>query len=224
MKFLAEYNRNLLFVLLITFVFISSSALALSGKISDVVIPGVIGPKKELAPLPTFSASESFPVLSAQAVLAVDAASGVTLYEKNPDSPLLPASTTKIITALVAMDYYPLDAVIEVGNISVPGQKMGLVYGEEIRVEDLLYGLLVFSGNDAAEVLAQNYPGGRDVFVAAMNLKARELNLENTNFGNPAGFDGDGHIVVCGPGLQGGGSASRDSLGPGRVWRHYGSR
>lgn len=152
---------------------------------------------KVFAPVPIAKESSSFPVISAQAALAVDLSSGISLYEKNPDTTLLPASTTKIITALVALDSYPLEAVLKVGKIKIDGQKMGLVFGEEMKMEDLLYGLLVFSANDAAEVLAQDYPGGYDVFVDAMNAKAKELSLENTKFYNPSGVDGNGHVTTA---------------------------
>ncbi|MFV1917656.1 MAG: D-alanyl-D-alanine carboxypeptidase family protein, partial [Patescibacteria group bacterium] len=115
----------------------------------------------------------------------------------NPDKPLLPASTTKIITALIAMDYYRKDAVVRVGRIKTEGQRMGLIFGEEITVDSLLKGLLIASANDAAEVLAQGYPGGKEAFVAAMNRKATEVNLDNTNFTNPSGFDTVGHFSTA---------------------------
>ena len=133
----------------------------------------------------------------AKSALAVDLDSGKVLYEKNSDEPLLPASTTKIVTALVSLDSYPLNQVIKVENVSVDGQKMGLVPGEEIKVEDLIYGLLIASANDAAEVLAYNFPGGRDFFVAAMNAKANILGLKNTFFTNPTGLDQSGQITTA---------------------------
>ena len=178
---------------LLTFVFITSSALALS-RFNEK--PIVIREKIELTsftPIPELSDSSNFPILSAQAALAVDIDSGISLYEKNPNTPLLPASTTKIITALVAMDNYSLETNLTVGKFWVEGQKMGLREGEKIRVDDLLQGLLIFSANDAAEVLALNYPGGRSAFIDAMNEKARTLSLENSNFKNPTGLDGNGH-------------------------------
>ncbi len=178
---------------LLTFVFITSSALALS-RFNEK--PIVIREKIELmsfTPIPELSDSSNFPILSAQAALAVDIDSGLSLYEKNPNTPYLPASTTKIITALVAMDNYSLETNLTVGKFWVEGQKMGLREGEKIRVDDLLQGLLIFSANDAAEVLALNYPGGRSAFIDAMNEKARTLSLENSNFKNPTGLDGNGH-------------------------------
>src|SRR5581483_6044744 len=84
----------------------------------------------------------NFPVLSAQGVIAVDADSNITLYEKNADQELLPASTTKIVTALTALDYYKSDQVLTVYDTSVEGQKMGLLKGENMTFENLLNGLL----------------------------------------------------------------------------------
>ncbi len=187
---------KLFYLSLVSFVFIASSALVLSG-INNVSPTYNRDRVKVFSPLPISAKDSPFPVLSAQAALAVDLESGVTLYEKDPDKELLPASTTKIITALVVMDAYPDDRILKVGKVKVDGQKMNLVYGEEISVSDLLYGLLVYSANDAAEVLAQSYPGGRREFVKAMNLKARELNLDNSNFSNPVGLDGGGNYTTA---------------------------
>ena len=192
MKFLNKKNY-FLYLIILAFVFISSTAMALSGDFflveETVSLPVKIS--KSFPPNPVLASGDSFPVLSAQGALAVDLESGVTLYEKNPDTKLLPASTTKIITALVVLDTFPLDEVIKVGAINVDGQKMGLYRGEEITVENLLYGLLVYSANDAAQVLANSYPEGYDAFVLAMDAKAKELSMTNTHFDNPVGFDTD---------------------------------
>lgn len=187
---------RLLYLSLLTFVVIASAALALTG-VTGFSQRKEAAQEKNFSPVPTISKTASFPIVSAQAALAIDLTSGVTLYEKNPDSPLLPASTTKIVTALVAREYYPLDLVLKVGDIKIEGQKMGLIKGEEITVESLLYGLLVYSANDAAEVLAQNFPGGRDLFIVAMNIKAKELNLDHSKFSNPTGLDGNGHVSTA---------------------------
>lgn len=140
---------------------------------------------------------DPFPILSAQGVVVTDLDTGIVLYEKNPDGVLFPASTTKIVTALVAMDYYDNDSVLSARNINIEGQKMGLVSGEKMRAGDLLYGLLVHSANDAAETLAANYKGGRSSFIAAMNKKGEELGLKNTSFKNPTGLDEDGHYTTA---------------------------
>lgn len=147
--------------------------------------------------LPVLGEAASFPIISAQGVIAVDLNSAVVLYEKNADLPLLPASTTKILTALTASDYFKLNDVLTVGNIKTTGQRMRLVTGEKMTFENLLYGLLVFSANDAAEALAANYSGGRQEFVNAMNKKAVSLHLKNSIFLNPTGLDQMGHVSTA---------------------------
>lgn len=181
---------NLLYLSLLSFILISTSALALSNGFDDVV-SYVYQTKtvKSYPLLPVLKENVKYPLLSAQSVMAVDLDSGVTLYEKDPNKTLLPASTAKIVTSLVALDTYDFDQILKVGKISVDGQKMGLVTGEEIMFSDLLDGLLIYSANDAAEVLASNHPGGRDLFISLMNKKVKDLGLNSTHFGNPTGLD-----------------------------------
>lgn len=193
-------NKNyFLYLAILAFVFVSSSALVISGQVPIIRALGnlVTRESKVFPPVPVLSDNASFPIISAEGALAVDLSSGISLYEKNPDTLLLPASTTKIITALVVLDTYPLDEVLTVGKVRIDGQKMGLVTGEKIKVENLLYGLLVYSANDAAEVLAGDYPGGYDAFVSAMNQKAKDLSMINTTFYNPSGVDGSGHVTTA---------------------------
>lgn len=138
------------------------------------------------------------PELSSRAVIIVDVPSGVIVYQKNPQAQLLPASTTKMVTALVVLDNYRLDEVIEVGSMAnIAGQVMGLFEGEKITVESLLYGLLVQSGNDAAETLARAFPGGRGNFVQKMNEKVNSLNLKDTHFVNPTGLDEENQYTTA---------------------------
>jgi D-alanyl-D-alanine carboxypeptidase len=192
MKFFKNKNR-FLYLALLTFIFVSTTALAISGQIPGAVknLSIIDFSKKNFPPNPVLAADSSFPVLSAQGALAVDLDSGISLYEKKPDTKLLPASTTKIVTALVTLDSYPLDQIITVGKINVDGQKMGLFSGEKITVENLLYGLLVYSANDAAEALANSYSGGYEAFILAMNAKAADLSMNNSHFDNPVGLDTD---------------------------------
>jgi len=131
------------------------------------------------------------PLLTAKSAVVMDKNSSVVIYAKNENLWVLPASTVKIMTALVALDYYRPEDILTVGEVNDFGQTMKLVEGERITVENLLYGLLVASANDAALVLAQNYPGGQKAFVVAMNRKAAILNLGNTYFANPTGLDSD---------------------------------
>jgi D-alanyl-D-alanine carboxypeptidase len=196
---LLNKKDHFLYLALLAFVFISSSALAIGGRFDEFIkkLPVIAREEKIFAPLPVLAEGVNFPVISSQGALATDLDSGINLYEKNSDAPLLPASTTKIVTALVSLDAYPLDQVLKVGKFRVDGQKMGLRMGEEMRVEDLLYGLLVYSANDAAEVLAMNYPGGYDAFISAMNAKAKELSMSNSNFQNPVGLDGSTQVTTA---------------------------
>jgi len=195
MKFFKN-RKHFQFLVMLAFVFVASSALAISGSTILIHINMANQEKvvsKTFFPLPILGADTAFPVLSAQGVIATDLDSGITLYEKNPDAKLLPASTTKIVTALVSLDTYQLDQVLTVGRgVSVDGQKMGLYTGEQMKFENLLYGLLVYSANDAAETLARDYPGGYDAFIIAMNAKARDLSMTNSYFDNPVGLDTDG--------------------------------
>lgn len=198
MKLLTKKN-NFLYLTMLVFVFVSVSALSINGSIPELIksIPVISKEQKTFSPLPVLGLSSVFPILSAQGVMAVDLSSGVSLYEKNPDNTLLPASTTKIVTALVALDNFSLDQIVTVGKMNIDGQKMGLFYGEQIKVQDLLYGLLVYSANDAAETLAQAFPGGRDAFITAMNVKAAELNMNKSVFQNPVGYDGQSQISTA---------------------------
>ena len=181
---------NLFYLSLLSFILISTTAISISPGFNNIIsgINPVIN-AKAFSDLPVLDENVSFPILSAQSVLAVDMVSGVYLYEEDPQKILLPASTTKIITALVSLDAYEPNQTLKVGKVSVEGQKMGLVWGEEIKFIDLLKGLLIYSSNDAAEVLANNHPGGRELFIALMNKKAIDLGLTNTHFSNPSGLD-----------------------------------
>ena len=133
-----------------------------------------------------------FPNLSAEGIYIVELSSFTPVYKKNEKEKFFPASLTKIITALVVYDIYPLDQVLKIDNPLNEGQIMGLVDGEKITVENLLYGLLIHSANDAAYALASNY--GFKKFIALMNDKAKKLSMNNTRFTNPAGFDNNSHF------------------------------
>lgn len=144
-------------------------------------------------PIPVLKNSSVTPELSAEGVYIVDSPSFTPLFERNSKSQFLPASTTKIITALVAVDALNLETVYTVQRVQSDGQQMGLAVGEKIIIENLLYGTLVHSGNDAAYALADAY--GYDKFIELMNQKAKNLGMKNTNLKNPAGLD-DGEQIT----------------------------
>jgi D-alanyl-D-alanine carboxypeptidase len=197
---LRKNKTHFLYLVMLAFVFISTSAMAISKEIPENIknVTNSLFVQKTFPTNPILGESTTFPVLSAQGALAVDLSSGINLYEKNPDATLLPASTTKIVTALTALDTYALDQVLTVPKgASVDGQKMGLYTGEQMKFEDLLYGLLVYSANDAAMTLANDYPGGYDAFITAMNAKAKDLSMKNSNFENPVGLDNYNQVTTA---------------------------
>ena len=135
--------------------------------------------------------------VSATAAVLLDADTGQMLYEKNSDKQMLIASTTKIMTALVALEQAELDDTITVTwEHMTEGSSMYLKPGETVRVEELLYGLLLCSGNDAALALTE-CAGGLEPFVALMNEKAAALGMVHTSFANPNGLDAEGHYSTA---------------------------
>lgn len=145
--------------------------------------------------IPPVSKNLPLPGFGARAVLIQDLSTDTILYQKDANVSLPIASTTKIMTALVASEYFKQNSVLTVGkSASIPGSRVGLINGENLSFRSVLYGMLLNSGNDAAFTIGENYPGGVLGFVSAMNKKALELNLGNTHFDNPAGFDSSNHF------------------------------
>lgn len=145
--------------------------------------------------IPPISKNLPVPAFSARAIFVKDLTSGVILYQKDATVSFPIASTTKIMTALVASEYFKPNSELTVKlAAAVSGAKVGLTVGENLNFRSLLYGMLLSSGNDAAYALAENYPGGVSGFVSAMNKKAVSLNLASTHFDNPAGFDSPKHF------------------------------
>lgn len=196
-----KYKPSLLSLAALSFVLIATCALSLSKskepKKEIKVTQNIDIPYLAFSPLPVLSEGATYPDFSATSVIAMDLASGVTLYEKNADQELFPASTTKIITALVVLDTYNLDDVVTVKSTGVAGQKMGLELNEQLTVSDLLSGMLIYSANDAAEALASHHPFGRQAFIDEMNLKAAKLHLSNSRFTNPSGLEDAKHLSTA---------------------------
>lgn len=136
------------------------------------------------------------PKIGADAAIVIDVRSAEILYEKNPDTPLPPASTTKIMTALLSLESFDLDQTASVeARLASDGSVMGLVPGETIKIRDIVAGLLIPSANDAADQLSRLYPGGTPAFVARMNSRARELGLTKTVYKNPIGYEDPTHVT-----------------------------
>lgn len=131
--------------------------------------------------------------ISAKSALVYDLTINKILFEKNHTEKLPIASLTKIMTAVIAIENYREEEKFRVVKADLVGENsMGLSKGEVLTLEELLYGLILLSGNDAAETLASNYKKGRESFIQAMNNKAKALGAISTNFTNPTGLMGDG--------------------------------
>ena len=139
------------------------------------------------------------PTVSAASAILVDASTGRVLYEKDAYSKRLIASTTKLMTALVAVESTPdLQRVITVQpEYQAEGSSMYLAVGEEITLEELLYGLLLHSGNDAALAIAGGCAGDVETVVDWMNQWAGEIGMTNTHFANPNGLDDEEHYSTA---------------------------
>ncbi|MFH0834460.1 MAG: D-alanyl-D-alanine carboxypeptidase family protein [Patescibacteria group bacterium] len=152
----------------------------------------------DLALLQIYSAPQlvqfSEPVVAAKSAIIVDLDSGKVLWSKNSQAQLPIASLTKLMTAIVARENYNLADVVEVSpNASEqPPAKIWLRAGEKMTVGNLLKGMLIESANDAATALAEKM--GTEKFVAQMNTKAAELNLQNSHFANPVGYDDENNF------------------------------
>lgn len=134
------------------------------------------------------------PEVSASAYVLMDADSGRVLLARNETAEKPIASTTKIMTALVALDESRLTDKVTVRREHLKeGSSMYLAEGETLTMEALLYGLMLPSGNDAAECIADHCGRGREAFVGKMNAKAAELGMTHTSFANPSGLDESGH-------------------------------
>lgn len=154
-----------------------------------------------------FAYADGEPEIGAEAAVLTDMHTGNILYSKNSDKRMYPASTTKVMTALLAFEAInrgeaSLDEVITVTEenlegLASDGSNIALKAGEDITLDNLLKGLLIASGNDAAAVIANRIGQGTENFVAMMNNRAAELGLSNTHFVNPHGLHNEEHYTTA---------------------------
>lgn len=139
------------------------------------------------------------PAPSAAACILVHPETGRVLYEKNADERLPIASTTKIMTALLVLERRDLRDTVAIlpEDVAVEGSSMGLEAGQTRTVEELLWGMMLRSGNDAAAALARDTAGSIEAFAGLMNEKAAALGLRNTHFSNPHGLDAPDHFSTA---------------------------
>lgn len=140
------------------------------------------------------------PSLLSETAILIDASSGTILAQKNADKKMYPASLTKIMTAILAIEMGELTDVISVDDdtpYEIEGSHIALEPGEILTLKDLLHALMLPSANDAASVIAKHYGGSMDNFVKMMNQKAKELGAYNTNFSNPHGLHNTNHYSTA---------------------------
>ncbi len=137
--------------------------------------------------------------VSASSAVLMDASSGNVLYEKDAHTERPMASTTKIMTALIAIEEYDLKKTVTVSKeaVGVEGSSVYLYENEKLTMEELVFALMLESANDAATAIAIEIAGSVEEFAELMNEKAEELGLENTSFENPHGLDGESHYTTA---------------------------
>lgn len=150
-------------------------------------------------PPPARANAAGAPEVEAKAAVLMDGASGRILYAKNAHLPLPPASTTKIMTAILALENGRLGDRVCVSRRAAETAEASiwLEEGEELSLEDLLYALLLQSANDAAVAIAEHIGGSQEEFVALMNRRARELGARQTHYANPHGLDDPQHYSTA---------------------------
>ncbi len=139
------------------------------------------------------------PVISAKSAVLINAHTNEIVYEKNAFEQKGMASTTKIMTALLALEYGDLNKSVTAkeSDVRIEGTSIGLRAGDKITIETLVKGMLLESGNDAANVTATAVSETREAFVSLMNQKAKLLGMENTSFKNPSGLTEEGHYSTA---------------------------
>ena len=142
------------------------------------------------------------PSLDARAYILIDAQTGDVLCEKNSRETLYPASTTKIMTAILALELGDLDEVMTASQSAIDaigynGSNIGIIPGEKIRMENLLQAMLISSANEAANIIAENISGSMEEFVELMNKRAKELGTVETHFANPSGIHDTMHFTTA---------------------------
>ena len=133
--------------------------------------------------------------------LVIDTVTGATLFSQDADEKIYPASTTKLLTAILALENCSLDETVTFSETAVDlesgASSIDAVAGEEMSLEDVLYGLLLPSGNDCANAIAEHVAGSIDAFAEMMNEKAEELGCTNSHFTNPSGLHDSDHYTTA---------------------------
>ncbi len=193
---------SLLFVFLLAFSSFSSGSLVFATEAATLEELQAEAEARKALPIQSNEIDNwpAGPQIGAQAAILMDANTGVILYSKNIHERLYPASTTKIMTALLAMENGNLDDTVEfsydaVFSVPADGSNMGMDEGESISLEECLYGIMVASANEAANAAGEYVSGSIEDFVALMNERAEEIGCTDTHFVNPNGLHDSQHYT-----------------------------
>ena len=163
-------------------------------KIISVILTLVL-----LFTLSTFASAENSLEISAKSAVVISADTCEVVYSKNMNEPLPMASTTKIMSSVIALEYGAVDEMQKVTTdmIAVEGSSIGLIDGDNVSLKTLVKGMLLESGNDAANAVAHIVGGNIPDFVKMMNNKAKEIGMYSTSFETPSGLDGKNHYSTA---------------------------
>ena len=196
MNFFHFFQKIMLFFFIFIFTYSYVFADDLSPVEDDFDISEILG---DIESMETSTDGLEIPTINSRAYVVIDRKSNTILVGKNENQKKKMASTTKIMTALVVIENCNLSDTVEVSKkaAGTGGSRLGLKTGDKITVYDLLYGLMMCSGNDAAVSLAEHVAGSISDFAELMNQKALELGLSNTHFVTPHGLDEDEHYITA---------------------------
>lgn len=167
-----------------------------SAEVQDKVY---VQPERPEIPGLVVSPADPLQKLTARSAIVMDAVTGTVLYERDIDARRYPASTTKMMTLIVALEHGNLDDIVTVSKNAegVEGSTLWLVQGDKIPLGELLAGMMMHSGNDATVAVAEHIAGSVPAFVQMMNEKAGEIGAYNTHFENPNGLPDDNHYTTA---------------------------
>ena len=186
------FKKIVVFSLIFSILLINNNYVLADDEIDNVDINGI----EDV--IETASEATSEPKINSRYAVVIDRNSKAILYGKNENMKTKMASTTKIMTSLIVIENTNLNNIVEISGkaAGTGGSRLKIKKGDKITVKDLLYGLMLRSGNDAAVALAEYVAGSIENFATLMNQKAKEIGLENTNFVTPHGLDKDEHYTT----------------------------
>lgn len=181
------------------FLFLTAFIIQVEFKPTQLVNTRFYKTREAFPPLVFLPGHDQGPPVQASASVLIESQSGAVLFAKSEDQRRAPASTTKIMTAIVALEKGNLDKIVKVSRraASTPGSSIWLRAGEQISIRELLKGMMLQSGNDGSMAVAEGISGSMEGFVDLMNRKAKEIGALNTNFRNPHGLRAPSHYTTA---------------------------